>query len=560
MAYEDEDSIGLLDETEEESRKRAGLTGGVYDSGHPRVPAKSITHKPDYQTSLSPEDEQKFQSWTKESKAPWQDSPTSDYDMRGYWKAQQSGDPNAHQAANQHYPDTWKTPNHKTFSDESIYATPGAPHWEGGQLAPTLPKSILGPSESMQPATSITAGPLDSAKQPSAPLGPAGQREHDLLAQGAPQYHGAKKVLDILGRATAPGRMIEQGTGLGTLGYESRLGQASTDAAHEQAQSKAPLDLEYERAKTGAQQGLERQENARATALEHPPVKQKEEEWGVVPNVQGPNGEPVQQEKTSGQIRLAPLPGATVTEKKQPPEHQNDFEQYYSKWINDNKKPDTAANRLQAHKEWETQGGKEPAGSWMPLYDEKGNVTGAWNATNGQVRHTPSSMPPGKTAPGAHIASAAEAATQKAVKPYQDMVSSADEAKTLADMAEKGNAEADVDLALMFFKMMRGQNSGVRFTQQENNLIMHARGLGQDMVGIGQKVLGGGQPFTPEQRKNVVAVIQMHAEVAQKALDRLQQGGGEGGGGAAQPPREPKAGMKWQQNKKTGEYREVPVA
>ncbi len=33
-----------------------------------------------------------------------------------------------------HFPDTYKTPYHKTFSNESIYALPTAPHWEGDQL------------------------------------------------------------------------------------------------------------------------------------------------------------------------------------------------------------------------------------------------------------------------------------------------------------------------------------------------------------------------------------------------------------------------------------------
>lgn len=395
------------------------------------------------------------------------------------------------------------------------------------QVSPRVAQSITGPSQSTQPATSITAGPLESAKP--APLGPAAQREHDLLGQGPPKYHGIKKVLDVLGRITSPGQGIEESLGVGTRGYEANLGRAHKAALQEQTQAKAPLDLAYEESRTAAQKSLAEQEAAKAEALRHPPIKQKEEEWSVVPNIQGPKGEPVQQEKTSGQIRLAPLEGASVIDKTKP-EHQNDFEQYYSKWMQDKKQPDSAANRLQAHKEWETQGGKEPSGSWMPLYDEKGRVTGAWNAMTGQHRTAPPDALPGRTAQGSHIASTAEAANEKAVKPYQDMLTSADEAKTLADMAEKGNAEADVDLALMFFKMMRGQNSGVRFTQQENNLIMHARGMGQDLVGIGQKVLGGGQPFTPDQRKNVVAVIQMHADVAKKALDRLQGGGGTGGG------------------------------
>jgi len=95
-----------------------------------------------YVTKLDPAQETAFQGWVKQNKIPWQDTPNADYDMRGYWKAQQSGDPHAKRAANLHFPDTWKTPYHKSFSNESMYALPTAPHWEGegdaAKLVPTV--------------------------------------------------------------------------------------------------------------------------------------------------------------------------------------------------------------------------------------------------------------------------------------------------------------------------------------------------------------------------------------------------------------------------------------
>lgn len=100
------------------------------------VPSPYATPGP-YTTTLAPDEEQQFQGWVKSNKLPWQDGPTSDYDMRGFWKAQQAGDPNARRAANLHFPDTYKTPYHKSFSNESKYATKRAPHWEGDKLVPT---------------------------------------------------------------------------------------------------------------------------------------------------------------------------------------------------------------------------------------------------------------------------------------------------------------------------------------------------------------------------------------------------------------------------------------
>jgi hypothetical protein len=89
-----------------------------------------------YQTQLAPVDETRFQQWVKANQVPFEDSPTADYDMRGFWQALQQGDPRAATAVNPsdqrlHFPDVWKTPYHATFSNESQYATPNAPTWMG---------------------------------------------------------------------------------------------------------------------------------------------------------------------------------------------------------------------------------------------------------------------------------------------------------------------------------------------------------------------------------------------------------------------------------------------
>lgn len=82
----------------------------------------------DYNTQLSPSDEAMFQVW-KSQNAPHDSG--ADYDLRG---AYQSGlQPSA---ANGHWPDTYKKPNHPTFSDQSVYAksNPGmAGYWINNQ-------------------------------------------------------------------------------------------------------------------------------------------------------------------------------------------------------------------------------------------------------------------------------------------------------------------------------------------------------------------------------------------------------------------------------------------
>lgn len=68
-----------------------------------------------YDTPLTPKEERAFRAWaTRLNKL----RDTEDYDLRGAWKG------NALAAGNGHYPDTYKKPNHPTFSRDSQYSTP----------------------------------------------------------------------------------------------------------------------------------------------------------------------------------------------------------------------------------------------------------------------------------------------------------------------------------------------------------------------------------------------------------------------------------------------------
>ena len=75
------------------------------------VDPRDFTHR--FNTKLNPEDEDKFQAWAKKSNVGKNHS--YNYDMRGAWKSGASSD------ERNHYPDTYKKPNHPTFSDQSQY-------------------------------------------------------------------------------------------------------------------------------------------------------------------------------------------------------------------------------------------------------------------------------------------------------------------------------------------------------------------------------------------------------------------------------------------------------
>lgn len=73
-------------------------------------------------TQLSPEEENQFMAWAGEMRLAGKIHPQddfSDYDMRGYWK-ETGGKGTADKDS--HFPDTYKRPNHPTFSVESKYA------------------------------------------------------------------------------------------------------------------------------------------------------------------------------------------------------------------------------------------------------------------------------------------------------------------------------------------------------------------------------------------------------------------------------------------------------
>ena len=91
-------------------------------------------------TKLPAEQEEEFLNWVKSNKVPFDPNDKyPDYDMRGYYLSTLNN-PQAPQAAiNQatqslHYPDTFKTPYHESFSSESKWATEGAPSWQENKL------------------------------------------------------------------------------------------------------------------------------------------------------------------------------------------------------------------------------------------------------------------------------------------------------------------------------------------------------------------------------------------------------------------------------------------
>lgn len=95
-----------------------------------------------YNTPLSATEEKAFQAWVAKSGHA---ADLYNYDMRGVFKK------GVKQTDNGHYPDTYKKPNHPTFSDESIYS---GPQIQGGKWLQTVPPSKENPEGQWQFAAS----------------------------------------------------------------------------------------------------------------------------------------------------------------------------------------------------------------------------------------------------------------------------------------------------------------------------------------------------------------------------------------------------------------------
>ncbi len=91
----------------------------------------------DFNTQLSPADEQEFQAW-KAINAP-RDSG-ADYDLRGAYQANMQRDPD-----NGHMGDRFKKPNHPTFSDQSQYAVGDQRDRAGSWVGPEGPNQMFVP-------------------------------------------------------------------------------------------------------------------------------------------------------------------------------------------------------------------------------------------------------------------------------------------------------------------------------------------------------------------------------------------------------------------------------
>lgn len=147
-------------------------------------PDEQIANDPRFNTVLSPDEEPKFQAWKATLPPTMAKDSGFDYDYRGAFKAGLTPDP----TQDFHLPDTFKKPNHPTFSDQSQYAAimpERAGKWDGKTYVPHA-KPVVATSK---PPSDTAESLLADVRGPENPVAPpadfeARGSEYDRLTKG----------------------------------------------------------------------------------------------------------------------------------------------------------------------------------------------------------------------------------------------------------------------------------------------------------------------------------------------------------------------------------------
>lgn len=176
----------------------------------------------DFNTPLTAEEEWAFQVW-KQRYAP--NDSGADYDLRGAFKAGLQPDPQTG-----HWADTFKKPNHPTFSDQSQYAPYGNPgSWNGDTFIPPSGAAPLVKGEpSMPPITTqpssnwnMGASILGRRRTPGDPYGLYANAMR--TGQVPPDLGGLDQARGVSGIAPPPTPVETTGMTTGMMGTGGTL-------------------------------------------------------------------------------------------------------------------------------------------------------------------------------------------------------------------------------------------------------------------------------------------------------------------------------------------------
>lgn len=317
-----------------------------------------------------------------------------------------------------------------------------------------------------------------------------------------PIGRGILKTLDTIGSIAAP-RIASQIPGTEMhhqqlmRQQQGRIGQDEAEETQGAALEKTGADTEEAQAR--AEQAGAGAEKDRAEVANAGQPKPKEEEWGVVPGMVGPDGQLVQQEKNSGQIRFAPgIAGVGPT--KPTNEKPDSIEQQYAEAI---ARGDHAeATRLLKVKKDMADAAQKPPTPQRQLGIKDGKVV---------------EITPGMDAGGIQSLAGEEKAGV-AGQSGQDALNYANDYMA----GTKFTGAGDEALMEKYFELAK-PSSGFRMTQAQIEMLQHARDLMGGLTARAKHLLTPEAPyFSDEQRRQIVDTM--------GALEHARGGKSAGGG------------------------------
>lgn len=194
---------------------------------------------------------------------------------------------------------------------------------------------------------------------------------------------GAAKLGDIGLSAVAPALAINlPGT---EYHHNAQLRQINNQIGSEDKEGQEEAQTQNLQSEIPMHQAMTQHENAQTTALQNPQPKPKEEHWSVAPEVTGPNGEPIEVEQNSGQVRIAGQDvGATRVEKQA--KESTPQSQTYDSLVKGGLTPVEAYERIR-----EKPAGSAGEGTWAIAEDAQGKPA-LFNSKTGQMKDAPAGL------------------------------------------------------------------------------------------------------------------------------------------------------------------------
>jgi hypothetical protein len=248
-------------------------------------------------------------------------------------------------------------------------------------------------------------------------------------------------------------------------------------------------------------------ENAQTDALLNPQVKPKEEEWSLSPEYTGPNGEPVEVEKNSGEMRIAGQPDSGFKRIPKPGENKESSpqQQTFDDLLNQGLTPIQAYEKIR-----EKPGGTTiNQGTWTLDEDPTTGKPVLFNSKTGETKDAPAGVAKAGTF----------AKAQAATEPAKQAL---DYATNYGNMPVH-TGPGDEALMEKFFELAK-PSTGFRMSQPQMDMLKNAQST---MGGMEAHLrhMTTGTWFSDNQRKQIVSTMGDLARAKGLSVDSTGQPG-----------------------------------